>query len=116
MQKPTTNELIKAIEKSRGNVSAIARLYERPRSTVQTWIDNSALAARALEDSRETRVDTAETTIYKAAAEENLSAAFYILNNDPRAKKRGWGPRMELTGADGGPIPITYIKENRADD
>jgi len=24
--------------------------------------------------------------------------------------------KTELTGADGGPIPITYIKENRADD
>ena len=111
MDKPRIKELIKAIDKARGNISAVARLYERPRSTVQSWIDASETAKQALEDARETRVDMAETTVYKAAVEENLSAAFYILNNDPAAKRRGWGPRFEHTGADGGDVTIRVIHD-----
>jgi len=101
MQKPPIKDLIVQIERARSNVSAVARHYNRPRSTVQSWIDNSATATQALEDARETRVDTAEMVVYKGAAEGNSSDAYYILNNDPKAKARGWGPRHEVTGAGG---------------
>jgi hypothetical protein len=53
--------------------------------------------------------------VYKGAAEENLSAAFYILNNDPRAKARGWGPRHEITGAEGGKLEIALTWGDNAD-
>ena len=94
MDKPLIKELVEAIEKARGNVSAVARVYGRPRSTVQGWIEASPTAVQALEDARETRVDTAEMLVYKLTAEENLQAAFYILNNDPKAKARGWGQQI----------------------
>jgi transposase-like protein len=110
MQKPTVKNLVEAIEQARGNVSAVARLYKRPRSTVQGWIDDSATATQALEDARETRVDMAEMVVYKQASEENLGAAFYILNNDPKARARGWGvQRHELTGKDGDPVAISVV-------
>ena len=117
MDKPKTDDLIKMVAAARGNVSDVARKLDKPRSTVQHWIDASANATRALDDARETRVDVAETVVYKAAAEEALTAAFYILNNDPRAKKRGWGvQRFEHTGDDGGPIKfvVEYVN-NRKD-
>ena len=98
MKRPTIDDLITQIETARGNVSQVARVYKKPRSTVQDWIDKSATATRALEDARETRVDVAETVVYKAAAEETLQAAFYILNNDPKARARGWGiQRVDVT-------------------
>ena len=109
MDKPPVSDIIEQIECTRGNVSAVARLYKRPRSTVQSWIDGSKTAVLALDDARETRVDVAEMVVYKAAAEETLQAAFYILNNDPKAKARGWGPRHEITGADSGPLEIKVI-------
>ena len=110
MDKPPIKDLIAQIENYRSNVSAVARHYGRPRSTVQSWIDNSPTATQALEDARETRVDTAEMVVYKGAAEGNSSDAYYILNNDPRAKARGWGPRHEITGAEGESlIPFTEI-------
>ena len=112
--KPSIAELIEQIERSRGNVSQVARLYGRPRSTVQSWIDNSKTAVLALDDARETRVDVAEMVVYKAAAEENLSGAFYILNNDPKAKKRGWGPRLDLAHS-GEVTTVTRIVEKRSD-
>jgi hypothetical protein len=110
MDKPAVADLITQIERARGNVSSVARVFKRPRSTVQSWIDASATASQALEDARQTRVDTAEMVVYKGAAEENLSAAFYILNNDPRAKARGWGPRHEL--AHSGQINVTELSDD----
>jgi hypothetical protein len=110
MKRPSTKDIIAKIEQARGNVSAVARIYGRPRSTVQSWIDNSPTATQALDDARETRVDVAEMVVYKGAAEENLSAAFYILNNDPRAKARGWGPRHEL--AHSGSINVSDLTDD----
>ena len=108
MKKPAVDDLIQAIEASKGNVSRVARHYRRARSTVNGWIEASAQAKQALEDARETRVDVAEEVVYKATAEETLQAAFYILNNDPRAKARGWGPKVqqEVSGPDGGELRI----------
>ena len=111
MQKPSVKTLIKVIEAKRGNLSAVAREFDRPRSTVQSWIEASSTAMEALHDSREMRVDVAEHVVYKATAKENLSAAFYILNNDPIAKRRGWGQRLELTGNEGGEIIIKVVND-----
>ena len=119
MDKPTVSDLITQIETARGNVSQVARVYKKPRSTVQDWIDNSANATRALDDARETRVDVAETVVYKAAAEETLQAAFYILNNDPKARARGWGvQQVQHTGDDGGPIKfvVEYVNKRTESD
>ena len=119
MDKPTVSDLITQIETARGNVSQVARVYKKPRSTVQDWIDKSATATRALEDARETRVDVAETVVYKAAAEETLQAAFYILNNDPKARARGWGvQQVQHTGDDGGPIKfvVEYVNKRTESD
>ena len=115
MDKPPIKDLIAQIERQRSNVSAVARHYGRPRSTVQSWIDASPTATQALNDARETRVDTAEMIVYKGAAEGNSSDAYYILNNDPRAKARGWGPRHEVTGADGGKLEIALTWGDNAD-
>jgi transposase-like protein len=118
MDKPKVSELVEAIEKARGNVSAVARLYGRPWSTVKGWIDASQTAKQALEDARETRVDMAEMVVYKQASEENLGAAFYILNNDPKARARGWGvQRHELTGGgEDGEIAVRFLWGDNADD
>ena len=119
MDKPTVSDLIKMIAASRGNVSEVARKIDKPRFTVQDWIDKSATATRALEDARETRVDVAETVVYKAAAEETLQAAFYILNNDPKARARGWGvQQVQHTGDDGGPIKfvVEYVNKRTESD
>ena len=119
MDKPTVSDLITQIETARGNVSQVARVYKKPRSTVQDWIDNSANATRALDDARETRVDVAETVVYKGAAEETLQAAFYILNNDPKARARGWGvQQVQHTGDDGGPIKfvVEYVNKRTESD
>lgn len=102
MKKPTETQLLAAIEEGRGNIAQIARHFKRPRTTVQSWIEANPKLASAVEDARETRIDDAEHAVYKAANADNLSAAFYILNNDPRARARGWGvQKHEISGPNG---------------
>lgn len=116
MDKPKTDDLIKMVALARGNVSEVARKLDKPRSTVQHWIDASANATRALDDARETRVDVAETVVYKAAAEETLQAAFYILNNDPKARARGWGVQERKLDITSGGEKITGYARVHPDD
>jgi len=112
MKKPSISDLIEKIHENEGNVSGVARCYGRARSTVQSWIDASSTAIEALEDARESRVDKAEEIVYSEMEKGTLQAAFYVLNNHPLAKKRGWGPKVqqEHTGGDGGPLSIVIDK------
>lgn len=109
--KPTIGKLVEEIEKAQGNISQVARRYNRPRSTVQGWIESSPTALAALEDAREARVDDAETAVYNAMEADNVQAAFYVLNNHPHARRRGWGIRQ--TDITSGGQPITRIIEER---
>lgn len=96
MEKPTATELIKKIEEARGNISAIARAYKRPRSTIYAWIASYETAKQAWKDQRELVVDAVEDRLFKRAiVDENDQSMFYILNNMQEAKDRGWGQRFE---------------------
>jgi hypothetical protein len=96
MNKPTAQQLIDAIKKSKGNVSAVARAYDVSRTTVYAWMNSYSTVLQALEDERETMVDIAESALYKNVVNGDNSAIFYVLNNSPAAKRRGWGPRQEI--------------------
>ena len=113
MAKPKVVELIKQIERTRGNVSAIARAYDVSRTAVYLWISASPTLQQALDDSRERMVDDAESVLYKQVVQDqNMQAVMYVLNNSPQAKRRGWGPKQEIEhsgkGEDGA-IPVRFI-------
>lgn len=111
-KKPSVDELIEQIHNASGNVSAIARAYKVARSTVYAWIKDSVNATQALSDERETLVDMAESALRRNVLEGSSSDIFYTLNNSPEAKRRGWGPRHEITGAEGGPVVIVNWESN----
>ena len=99
------HELVKLIEEHRGNVSKIGRAVAHHRHTIQARIDESALAAKALADARESRIDDAVDALYEEGIDNrNIAALIFILKADPVAKRRGWGERQEVSGVDGGPI------------
>ena len=60
-------------------------------------------------------VDIAESALRRNVINGDNSAIFYTLNNAPEAKRRGWGPRQEVTGVDGEPVKIVVEYVN-ADD
>jgi hypothetical protein len=111
MARPKASELIGKIKEAKGNISAIARAYDAPRSTVYSWIEFYPSTMQALVDERERSADTAISKLHQAVDEGNLNAVFYVINNSPETKRRGWGPRQEITGKDGDVIRVTIADD-----
>lgn len=114
MKKPTANQLVEEIVKQKGNISAIARAFGRPRSTVYTWIDSYASAKQALKDQRELVVDVAENRLFAKMTDGDNQAIFYILNNMKEARDRGWGSMQHHDHTSGGEKiqPLIYLPDN----
>ena len=94
---PSLDSLLDQIEKMRGNISAIARAYNKPRSTVYNWINSYPEAQQAISDNREYVVDTAESKLLTKVENGEDNSIFYVLNNMKEARTRGWGNRLDVT-------------------
>jgi hypothetical protein len=97
-KRPKASELIKKIGEGKGNVSAVARAFGVTRAAVYKWSETTPTAKEALADERETMVYVAESALYRNVVQGENSAIFYVLNNSPEAKRRGWGPKIEHSG------------------
>lgn len=102
------------VDRYDGNIAAIARHFKVARQTVYNRIKDSTKLQSAIQDARESVLDDAESELYKQAKNGNTTALIFFLKT--QGKNRGYTERQEITGADGNPIPIQYIKENRPDD
>lgn len=91
MKRPTAKELAEKIREGKGNVSAVARAFHVPRSTVYGWIQSSEIAKQALADEREMVVDVAESVLFRKVLDQDMTAVAYVLNNAAEARSRGWG-------------------------
>lgn len=74
------------------------------RNTIYAHIKSSPTLQTVLQNSREELVDIAESALLRNIIEGKESSIFYALNNSLAAKSRGWGPRHEITGVNGGAI------------
>ena len=104
----TDEQIADALEKTKGNISAAARLLECERSTIHKRIDNRPELAVMLAEAREALVDAAETAIDKLIKEGNVAAIIFTLKT--QGKRRGWIERQEITGADGDPLKIEIVE------
>jgi hypothetical protein len=111
MARPKAPVLIETIREARGNISAVADAFGVARKTVYDWIESMPTAQQALADARERAADTAISKLHQAVDNDNLNAIFYVINNSPETKRRGWGPRQEVTGADGDVIRVTVTND-----
>ena len=98
--------LEKAIAEHRGNITRVALAVELSRKSVYARINASPALQEAMAEARETLIDLVEGGLYDAAVGGNLTAQIAVLNNHPVSRQRGWGQRMELTGANGGPVQV----------
>lgn len=90
-----------------GNLSAVARaLGYKSRGLLYRRIKESATLQSAVDDARESFVDEVESSLYQNARNGNVAAQIFIMKAHPVAKRRGWGERQELTGADNGAMVI----------
>ena len=98
--------LINEIWRNKGKVSLVAERLGVTSRTIYNYAEKYATVQTALDDAHQHSmvllVDTAETKVQHSVLEGERWAVLHTLNNSPEAKRRGWGPRHEVTGADGG--------------
>jgi predicted transcriptional regulator len=102
-------DLVDAIVKYDGNISAIARAFGVTRSTIYSHIEKRPELKKLIQDEREAMLDDAESELYKQAKRGNITALIFMLKT--RGRERGYVERQEHTGADGKDIVIRVIYE-----
>ena len=98
--------LEKAIAEHRGNITRVAQAVKLSRQGVYKRIEASPVLQAAMAEARETLIDLVEDGLYELALAGDRTAQIAVLNNHPVSRQRGWGQRLELTGANGGPLRI----------
>ncbi len=102
----TVAQVADAIQKSAGNLSAAARGLGVNRTTIYDHINKSPVLQRLVQEERESLVDMAESALRAEVLARNMTAVIWTLKASPEAKRRGWGERTEVTGANGSALVI----------
>lgn len=108
-QSLTADQVIAAIQQSKGNVSAAARSLDVSRKTIINYADRYSTVKQALDDEREAMIDTAESALHAAILDKQGWAVCFTLKT--LGKSRGYVERQEITGADGRAIEIRHADE-----
>jgi len=104
----TEEALLKAIEHCRGNITGISKSFGVSRQTIYNYINQDEVFKKAVNSARESTLDLIEKSLEGAAIDGNITAGIFILKT--RAKQRGYVERQEISGPDGGTIPISIVK------
>lgn len=102
-----------AIEKSRGNISIVAKSFGVSRTTVYNFLSKHPEMKRCLEDEREKMIDNVESALYNQALDGNTTAMIFFLKT--QGKTRGYIERTELTGAEGGQVVLKVVYDKKPD-
>lgn len=104
--KASVTEVIDQLERSHGNVKHAARQLRTSRQTLHAYINAHPTVAAALADMREGEIDDAELMLYDRMRKSDTLLIFFLKT---RARKRGYGDSMEVTGKDGGPVQTEVV-------
>ena len=106
-RKFTPEDIIGALEQSRGLIAPAARALGCSRATIRSYIDEYAEVAQAKLDQREAVTDMAENALYAAILRgEAWAICFYL---KCMAKDRGYVEKAEISGPGGKPISIKLV-------
>jgi transposase-like protein len=106
-RKHTQEQMIKALEESKGLIAPAARALGCSRDTIRKYLDEYGEVAQAKLDQREAVTDMAENSLYEAIRRgEAWAVCFYL---KCQGKSRGYVERAELTGQNGGPVKIKLV-------
>lgn len=91
-----------ALLRTNANFSKAARLLQRSRRTVETFVTRDIMLSDLAEDIGETFLDAVEDSYRLIALKGDGNAAKFFLST--KGKARGFTIRSEMTGTNGGPI------------
>lgn len=96
--KVSIEEIVKAIEGSRGNKSKIARSLGVERTTIHVYLAKFASVRKAYESECERILDMAEDVVNTAVANGDVDTAKWVLRM--QGKDRGYVERQEIAEVD----------------
>jgi hypothetical protein len=103
-RKYTQQQMLTALEQSKGMTTVAARLLGCAVDTVYAYLERYPALAAAKAQQREGMTDVAELALYKAIQSGEAWAVCFYLKT--QGKARGYVERQEITGADGGAIAV----------
>jgi hypothetical protein len=106
-RKYTQEQMIKALEESRGLIAPAARKLGCSRDTIRSYLAEYEDIAQAMKDQTEAVTDMAEHALYQAILDREAWAVCFYLKC--KGKERGYVERAELTGNNGGPVKIKLV-------
>lgn len=99
----TPEQIIKAIHKSGGIKSTIAKRAGCTRKTLDKWIADNQQVREAYEEEREKLKDMCESKLVEGIQAGNPTLIIFYAKT--QLKDRGYVERTEVTGKDGDPLP-----------
>jgi hypothetical protein len=106
----TEESVAEALRELSGNMAAVARKFGVTRSSVQEYVAaRESLRAVCLEE-KEVLCDDIEGSFIRNARDNgNVAAQIFFLKTQGR--HRGYSERVEIGGADGGPLQLDVVFE-----
>lgn len=103
----TAEQMITAIQLSKGLVSYAARKLGCHPDTVRTYAKRYASVRDALNEARYAMTDTAELSLFDQVVKGEAWAVQFYLKT--QGKNRGYVERQEITGTDGGAVVVKVL-------
>ena len=106
-RKYTQEQVIEALEQSKGLIAPAARALGCSSDTIRTYLEEYTAVAQAKLDQREAVTDMAENALYAAILRgEAWAICFYL---KCMARDRGYIEKAEISGPGGKPISIKLV-------
>lgn len=102
----TAQKIIRAVKETKGLLTAAASRAGVSYVTIFRYSKDFPSVAQAITEAREGMKDYAESKLYEAIKEDNLTAIIFYLKT--QAKDRGYIERAEFTGKEGEGIQLIF--------
>ena len=106
-RKYSQEQMIKALEESKGLIAPAARALGCDRDTIKRYAAEYPEVAAVQASMRETVTDLAENALYDAILDREAWAVCFYLKC--QGKQRGYVERAEVSGPNGAPVKIKLV-------
>ena len=94
MKKPENHKLIELINKAMGNQTLVAKTLGVSRQSIWKWCKDDPELQAALDQSRETMLDNAESKLYSNALNGDTTSLIFFLKT--QGKRRGYIEKQQI--------------------
>ena len=108
----TCQRIIEALKETRGLLTLAARKAGVSYRTVNRYANEFPSVQEAVEEAKESMIDFAEGKLFEKISKGDTASIIFYLKT--QGKKRGYIERHEVGGADGGPVTIKVVYDDKA--